>query len=390
MKNFKDGLKSLVSSLINRRDVSSQNAIVSPVLDAATLRELYRHGIVNKIIRFKAGGALKNTLQFVSKDDETYYNVRLAKLVKKATKWMLGFGRGVIVLYNTGDDLAKPLGTVRPNDIRFKTFSGDMVTASMVSMDFMNPRYYKPLVYTVRGVPIHYSRVIDFTYIEPPELDAPKYQYGGISESELIYEQILADGIVQRACPKILEKASTIFYMVKGFKDAMRTGGETEMVEYFSRMEDIRGIHSAGLVDQEDVIQVVNQAISNLADADQITLRRLAMVTGISLTALVGENARGLNSSGDNESEMDQRMIEALQSEYLVDPINQLMKLCGQGIVVFKDNQGETATDRIEYDTKAIDNALKLQTMGEDAQGYLHEKNVLKKDDLDVVFDDEA
>jgi len=162
------------------------------------------------------------------------------------------------------------------------------------------------------------------------------------------------------------------------------------MVEYFSRMEDIRGIHSAGLIDLEDEVLEISQTIANLAQADQITLRRLAMVTGMSITSLVGENAKGLNSTGENEAKMDQDMIESLQSEYLLEPINHLMRKCDQGIVSFKENQGETAGDRIEYDTKAIDNATKLQLMGEDYKLYLEDKDIIQQDDLAEFFKDEA
>ena len=388
MSGFTDGVKSLVSSLVNRRDATSQNTIVSACLSSATLRQMYRHGIVNKIIRFKSGKALDDTLQFESVDDRLFYQVRLEDWVKKATKWMIAFGRGVIVLYHDGDDLSTPLTKVDPSRIRMKVFSGDMITAGSVEFDLMSPRYNKPSFYNIRGRQFHWSRVIDFTYVEPPELDAPEYNYGGISEIELIYEQIIADGIVQRASPKIIEKASTLFYKVKGFKDAMRTGGEKEMVEYFGRMEDIRGIHSAGLIDHEDELEIVTQTIANLADADQITLRRLAMVTGISVTALVGENVRGLNSTGENESEMDQDMIEALQSDYLLKPINQLMKVLQRGTVSFMENQGQTPESLIKFEADAIENATKLQAIGEDYITYLENKAVIEKDDMDLIFSD--
>ena len=387
---FIDGVVSFVSALVNRRNTISQNGISATVLSVSDLQECYRHGIANKVFRLKAGMALKDTLSFASTDDETFYNRRLAAKVKEVTRWMLGFGRGIIVLHQEGDDLTTAYR--QPDDplkVKVSVFSGDMVVPLDVDLDLNSPRYYKPNAYTVRGVPIHWTRVVDFTYIKPPELLAPQYRYGGISESELIYEQLIADGIVQRSSPKIIEKASTIFYKVKGFKEAMRTGTEEQMVEYFSRMEDVRGLNSAGLIDAEDELEVVNQTISNLADADQITLRRLAMVTGLSITRLVGENAKGLNSSGDNEESMDRDMIEALQSDYLLEPINEVMRKLGQGEVWFKENQGETPNDRMDYETKAIANAEKLATMGEDHRGYLVEKDISKKDEFSTIFPDD-
>jgi DNA topoisomerase IB len=152
------------------------------------------------------------------------------------------------------------------------------------------------------------------------------------------------------------------------------------MINYFQRLEDVRGMFAAGLIDQEDELEIVSQAISNLAEADQITLRRLAMVTSIPLAMLVGENVKGLNSTGDNERQVFQDTIEALQSEYLIDPINELMGKCGMGIVTFRDNQGDTAASRIAYDVQAVAVAEKLTAMGEDARGYLIDKDVIKPD----------
>lgn len=388
--SFFDGVKSMVSAIINRRNITAQNAIESVRLSDTALREIYRHGIANKIVRLKAGHALKDTLQFDSKEDETFYDRRLAKKVKQAAKWMLAFGRGVIVIHRRGDDLSAPLNVSDAASMMLSVFSGDMVTTGIVDFNLQSLRYYKPQMYTIRGTPIHWTRVVDFTYVEPVETEAAYYRYGGISEFELIYEQLLADGLVQRASPKIIEKASTIFYKVEGFKDAVKTGRESQMVEYFSRMEDIRGLHSSGLVDKEDDIEVISQTISNLSEADQITLRRLAMVTGIPLALLVGENVKGLNSTGDNERAAFQDMIEALQSDYLLDPINDLMRRMKQGEVWFKENQGETATDRIEYESKAIDNAVKLWQLGEDYATYLNDKNIIQKDEFSTIFTDEG
>ena len=389
LSQFADGVKSFVSAAINQRLVTAQNVIVPTVLSDETLRRVYRHGIMNKIIRLKAGYALKDTLQFESTEDEKYYDLHLASKVKRTAKWMLAFGRGIVVLHRRGDDLSTPLGSVIAEQMQIEVFSGDMVTVGDIERDLDSPRYYKPITYNVRGHGIHWSRVVDFTYIEPPELDAVQYRYGGISETEMVYEQLIADGIVQRSSPKIIEKASIIFYKVTGFKDAMRTGQETAMVSYFTKMNDLVSIYSAGLVDKEDDIEVIQQTIANLADADQITLRRLAMVTGLSLTLLVGESPKGLGATGDNERAMDQDMIEALQSDYLLEPINHLMRKLGQGIVKFKENQGETPQGRMDFETKAIANARVLYEMGEDYRLYLEDKDVLAKDDFATMFRDD-
>ncbi|MBL1319580.1 MAG: DUF1073 domain-containing protein [Mariprofundaceae bacterium] len=386
MSNFTDGLKSLVSGLINRRDAMSTNSFQSQRLDSNTLRQVYRTGIGSKIIRLKSGYALKDTIQFETLGDEDYFNLRLKRKVKEASKWMMAFGRGIIVLHHKGDDLSKPVGTVDPDKVLLNVFSGDMVTIGDIDRDLQSTRYYNPNIYNVRGAIIHHTRIIDFTYVQPPELDAPDFFYGGIGEFDLIYDQLIADGIVQRAAPKIIEKASAMFYKVAGFKDAMRNGTEKDMIEYFGRLEDVRGIHTAGLIDKEDDLEVVSQNISNLSDADMITLRRLAMVTSIPLSMLVGENVKGLNSSGDSERAAFQDAIEIIQDDYLEPPINALMRKLGKCDISFKENQGETANDRIDFETKVIDNAIKLASIGEDYSQYLEDKDIVKADDFGTVF----
>lgn len=390
MGKFTDGLVSFVNSLANTRKASATNYFDHAILSEEDRRQIYRTGLGNKIVRLKAGYALKNTLQFETKESEAFYKARLERHVKQAAKWMVAFGRGIVVVHKRGDDLSKPIGPVDPKLVLISVFSGDMVTVSTYDPDLQSPRYYKPIMYNVRGKQIHFSRVIDFTYVAPPELDAPDFKFGGISEFDLIYEQLIADGVVQEASPRVIDKASSLFYKVKGFKEAMQTGTESDMVAYFSRMEDLRGIWAAGLIDAEDSVEAIQQTIGNLAEADQITLRRLAMVTGVPLAMLIGENVKGLNSTGDNERLIFQEMIESVQSDYLIEPISALLGLFGQPVAMFKENQGETPQSRMEYETKAIDNAIKLASLGEDYRGYLEEKNILYKDDLDGFFTEGA
>jgi hypothetical protein len=388
MGKFIDGVKSFVSAFANARSATAENYIDATRLNDDEARAIYRGGLGNKIVRLKAGYALDDTLQFDSTADEKFYRVRLAALVRQCVKWQLAFGRGLVVLHTRNDDLSKPLKTaeIDPATILVRVFSGDMVTVNTASIDLMDPRYQMPEMYNVRGSQVHWTRTVDFRYVIPPEINAPQYRYGGISEFELIYEQLIADGIVQRTTPRILEKASTMFYKVKGFKDAMSTGAEADMVNYFSRMEGLRGIMAAGIIDADDEVEAVTQSITNLADADTITLRRLAMVTGIPLTELVGEPAKGMNATGENEKFILQNMIESLQTDYLDDPINQLMSKLGKGPTTFKENQGETPTTRAAFDATVLANALLLFNLGEDYGRYLIDNGVTKPDDFGAMF----
>ena len=386
MGKFTDGLKDMFSGLVNRRNSLNRNQVVVNRLSDEELREMYKTGVMSKVFRLKAGYALNDTIKFATTEDKAFYNERIAKHFKKALKYSLGFGRGAIIVFNKDDDLSMPLKCSDPKSLQMRVFSGDMVKANSPIYDLRNPRYYKATYYTVNGQNVHWSRVIDLTYYEPCERDKPDYNYGGISESQLVYEQFVADGVVQRAAPTIIEKASTFVYKIKGYKEKLAMKQEDAMIKYVSTCEDGRNIYGALITDAEDDVTTLTQSLTDLDKVDNVTLRRLAMVTGLGMTILIGEQASGMNSSGQEERQGFQDTIENLQSDYLLEPLAHIAKIFGLGKIEFKENQGQSAAEKVAYDKTAVDVAKILWEIGEDANAYLKDKDVLAKDDWDSFW----
>lgn len=387
--SFADGLTSLISKITNRRNPLGANVFTAKRLMPEQQRAVYRTGIGNKIIRTKAGYALTDTLNFTAKTDADIWHNKLERHAVMATQYMLAYGRGIIVLHQRGDNLSQPLADkLDPNKALINVFSGDMVTTPSPVLDLQSPRYLKPNVYVVRGQSIHHSRVIDFTYVMPPELDMPEYHYGGISEFELIYPQLINDAVIERSSAAIVEKSSTMVYKIAGFNESIMAGREDKLVEYFTQLENYRSIHGALLFDAENDAVNISQAINNLAEVNEMALRRIAMVTGIPVSYLVGEAVRGLNATGANERVVLSDTVYQLQSNYLTSPVWALCDKLGLGERVWADDQGVTDAERAEHEGKIIDNGVKLATIGEDAQEYLVERGLAKKQDFDSFWSD--
>lgn len=387
VRTFVDGITNIVNQLANRRSAAAVNRVTAIRVDDSELRAMYRSGLGAKIIGIKSGYALNDTLQFKAERDRIIYEKRLQRAVKKASKFMLGFGRGVILLNERGADLSLPaVGKLDLARVKLDVFSGDMVFAQNISTDLRDERYQKPGTYIIRGKSFHWSRVIDFNYYMPPEEDLATYRFGGISEFEMIRTQIINDGIVERASGTILEKNSTLVHKVKGFADAVKCGQDDDLIAYYSRVAELRGIYGDAVIDADDDMVSVAQALTNLDSVDNITIRRLALVTSIPVPMLVGESVQGLNSTGSQERQSFQDMVEALQFDYLIDPISDLCQKFGIEDVCFKENQGGTASERLDFETKVIDNALKLETLGQDARQYLIDNDVIKKDPWADMF----
>jgi hypothetical protein len=382
-----DGIKSLVSSIVNTRQVTETNTITAERVNDHELRAIMRNGLGSKIIRIKNGYALKDEMVFETPGEQKFFKKKLRPSVKKAGGQMLAFGRSIILINESGADHSSPM-TKPPEVYKLDVFSGDMVSITEVSTDLSDERYNKPKFYNVRGVQFHHSRVVDFRYVEPPEFDLPTYRYGGISEFELIYAQMVNDGIVERCAPATLEKNSTLFYKVKGFKDALQAKQEKDILEFFSSTEKARSMFGAGIVDADDDVINVDQTLTNLDGVDQITLRRLAMVTSIPLAILIGENVKGLNSTGENEMQVWAESIETLQQDFYLDPINELLEKLGLGVAEFSKVQNTTPSQRAELESKFVSTAKMLWEMGEDAGAYLESKEIIAKDDFSKFFEE--
>lgn len=388
MSKWTDGLKDFLSGYANTRAATNRNAYVEDTrLGREQLRAIYKLGVASKIFRLLTSYAINNTMAFDSKEDEEMFNDKMADAFKRAAIFQLGFGRGIVVLVEKGVDLSTPLiGKVDANRVKFEVFSGDEVTPLDVSYDLSNDRYYKPNQYQVRGYSFHWTRVIDLTYFEPIHFEKSNYFYGGISLPELVYNQLINDSVIERASASIVEKNATLFYKIKGFKNALRSKKEGSMLEYFNSLENARSIYGAGLIDEEDAVEVHSQSLSNLKDADDISLRRLALVTGIPLPFLVGENVKGLNSAGDTERDTLNDTVNQYQTLHLIKPLNEFAERMGLGTIKFKESIGMNASEQASYETKVIDNAAKLTLMGEDGSKYLEDKGVITRDPFDLMF----
>lgn len=381
-----DGIKSFTNSLANTRNALKSNRIehCEPI-SSEELNNIYKIGIANKIVRLKSISVFKEG--FYSEDQKTadFVNKKMMREIKNATKWMLVFGRGIVVI-DDGSSFNEPLSkNINLNTVKIKSFSGYNLTATVINTT--NPqkdRYCKPNIYHINGLSIHHSRVLDFTYIDPSFNDKPYYQFGGISEFELIYNQLINDQIVERSGASILEKNSTLFYRIKGFKDRLRNKQEGEVIKYISNMERVRSIYGAGILDQEDETKIENQSLSNLADVDLISLRRLSLVTGLTLSWLVGESVKGLNSTGENENQIFWNTIKALGQEYIEPVLNDgLINKLGLNEAYLVDQYQQNPLDKAQKESVILDNALKMQSLGIDYEDYLKSKGVVKESDLD-------
>lgn len=381
-QDFKDGAHSVFNQITNDRNILNTSDIKHKFLTREQMQAHFLSGLGSRIIRIKSSYALENTIDFQSTEQEDFYEKRLRKCVLKAVQYMIGFGRGIIVLFNPGDDLSKPIGKLDRDKAIIRVFAGDSVQAVGVSLDIADERFYKPLSYSVshgNGI-IHHSRVIDFTYFEPTEMMAPYYQYGGVSEFELIHDSLVANAVVHRAGANILERSAGIVYRLTGFKSDLQTNREEFVRKYISETEKHRTLTGATIIDKDDDVAVLTQQIQGYAEIEASILRSVAADTSIPYPLLVGQSVQGLNSTGGQERQSFQEANKSVQNDFILPKINDTLAMFNFGQVSFKESQGVTPMEQALYEKTCIENAVGLDSMQEDANAYLVEKGVVVPD----------
>ncbi len=153
-------------------------------------------------------------------------------------------------------------------------------------------------------------------------------------------------------------------------------------------VENQRSMYGATIIDEEDTAEHLAQALTNLKEVDEVSKMRLGMVTGIPMNILMGDNNKGLNSSGDNDQKTLNDTISGVQDGYIIDPLNDLCGKLGLGTVKFKDNQARTPLEDANYEKVVLSNGVLMAQMGEDYSSYLEEKGITKKDEFRTLFNE--
>lgn len=379
--SFKDGLRSLTNSLANSRTGQNTNVMFSTSIPMSELNSIYKLGIGRKIVNIKSSNIFKEGFSAEDeKGQETikFIDKKLLRELKKASEYMMAFGRGIIVIIDkNSSDNSQELKSVNLQTVRFKAFSGAKVTVQTdSSLNELEEMYSEPFYYRIGTQLIHHSRVIDFQYYSVIEDDKALYNYGGMSEFELIHAQLINDSVIERAIPTLVEKISTMFYKIKGFKELLKQKKESDLVKYFHNLENLRSIYGAGLLDSEDDTKTEAQNLGGLDGIDNITLRRLSLVTGIPLPWLVGENVKGLNSAGKTEGTIFWSMIKNLGNDYILPVLNKKLEFMGLTPVWFNEQYQSTPVEQADYEAKIFNNALLIQQLGLDDIAYIKDRGV--------------
>ncbi|MDR0579773.1 MAG: DUF1073 domain-containing protein [Campylobacteraceae bacterium] len=384
-KKIYDGLLNLYNATYNRRVAANQFIISSSErLMPQEAKDYYKTGVGNKIVRKLTNSVYKNGFVFDNKEQEKIFFKKVFPDIRKATYSMFAYGRGVVVIVENGKRLDEPLGEVNiMNDsVVIRSFDATVVQPLAKddrSVDVENNifalDYLRPNKYQINNVLVDKSRVIDFTYVAPPDIELPLYQYGGISLFELIKDEIKNILLGRDGVGSAIHRSSIPVFAVEGLMDEALRGKEQVILKMIEDIMDKATFLNAIAVDKEGVVpSTLSQTFTGIKDATDFLFRMVSFVTDIPLSELIGENVRGLNATGDNEVTSWNEGKENIQQNYLINPINRLNVKLGIEQIEFKSPEQIKLKERAEIDAIVLDNAAKMEMLGINPKLYLKGK----------------
>jgi phage-related protein (TIGR01555 family) len=388
---FLDGIHNIYNQAYNRRVASNQNIIISDArLMPQVAKDYYKTGVGGKIVRKLTNSVYRNGFIFDNKEHEKIFRKNIFPQLRKATNSMFGYGRGVLVIIENGKHPREPFNGVnllKDKNVTIRAFDAtitniinsgkdDDVDMNLFSIDFLRPKFYQ-----ISNVQVHHSRVIDLTYVAPPDIELQVYEYGGISLFELIQREMKHLLLAGDGVGASIGRSSIPVFKIQNYMSDLAAGKEKFINQMMSDIMDKATYLNGLLIDKEGMeADTLNQTFAGIKEATEFLLRMVSFVTDIPISELVGESVRGLNSTGDNEMSVWNESKANIQETYLIHKINRLMDKLGLEEIEFTKPEQLKAEEKVRIDSGVLDNANKMIELGLDPTTYLKENGFNPED----------
>ena len=366
----KDGLQTMQQPIIAADALFNQDAGFGGSLDKSnqvawlpntlstdyqTLASMYQYWLPRRIVDLIPNEGLrkgwKHKCESLSEDQiqelekaERKYNVK--DHFKRAWKWSRLFGGGLVVyLFDQSEGLyseeIKPENIREGSLIRLDSYDPwQSYAANIEANDILSNNYRKPTSYTLGapgymvvnkngsdpgnrksgpmdGAIIHTSRCARFEGLELPWYTYQQNWYWGQSLLASVNEAIRNADLVTQSVAQLLFKLSVPVFKVKDLTNIV--ADDIARGAFLQRMNllntNMSNNHMAIIDAEEDLHNLEQSGISGIDALIERFFVIVSAATGIPVTKLVGESARGLNSTGEGDEKNFYNTVEGARDD---------------------------------------------------------------------------
>ena len=305
------------------------NAYAPLTLQYQTIMYAYKsQPVLQNAIDMPVQDALKGGLDFRSdeldKDDIKELEEHLEDsgfylAVKTLEQWARLFGGSGMVI-NTEQDPSKPLslGDIKSKELKFYPAA---------RWELQAPKRYSEF-YTFYGERFHKSRVLTVAGKVAPFQIEWMLQGWGLSEFEKLLEPFNIYLRTQNAIYDLLKEAKVDIFRFENFLAQLATSKGTQMaIARVQLANQMKNTGNALVMDMKDEYEQKQVTFSGLAEMSVQNRINLASATRIPMNKLFGTGAQGF-SSGEDDIENYNAMVEAEIREHLRPTLKQLLDMC--------------------------------------------------------------
>ena len=301
-----------------------------------------------------------------------------SKAMLSGLKWGRLFGGAVCLIAIKGhDDLTKPLDLddVEPDSYRglipFDRWSGvspnaDLIVDINFPTDFGLPKSYKITTQT-GAVDVHHSRLLRFTGRDLPAWEKQTEQYWGLSEVELIYDELQKRDYTSWNIVSLITRAQILAIkdsqLSQGMSGlAMSNAAYNAFVGRMMAMSEAMNNQGLLVLPEKGELSAHQNSFGGLADIYNTFMLDIAGACETPVSRLYGRSTTGLGQSGEGDLQVYYDTVEQKRNRELRPQIDKLYP------IVAMSTWGEVPDD-FDYDFPPV------RTMSNKDLADLAEKN---------------
>lgn len=353
-KRLADGWVNTTSGLGTARDKTTNVAFIGDCRQSEPeLEELYRFNAFARVIVSelpKEALRLGVEMKVASDDDEPQESDQkkekaLAKIFRThqavpkmllARVWGRLYGRGAVVFsvkgggapetpWEPGKGTVSEIFVATGRELRVKSYYSDPMSAK-----FSTPATYWLTRYSMGAgaaqVEVHESRMLVFGGADTPP--HAKAENQGSDDSVLVaaYESLKQEGSNWASVSSMIGDLSVAVYKLQDYIDSLSGKGATVINQRLAEMDAQKGVFRCLVVDKdgEDFEFKERGAATGLADLLDKGLLRVAAVSRMPVTKLLGQSPAGLNATGESDQTNWYDAANVERTTHFDDPFRRL------------------------------------------------------------------
>ena len=251
--------------------------------------------------------------------------LKIWQSLRHLIQWGRLYGGAIGVLQIEGQDLSTPINLDRVGKDQFKgivIYDRWQLNPALTELINAGPDLGLPLYYDITTDPraveandqgwnsdyggqqrVHHSRIIRYTGIDLPYMQAITEMMWGESVLERLWDRLVSFDNASMSAASLIDRANLRTISINGLREIIAAGGQAyqALIQNMDMIREFQTNEGLTLLDKEDVFTADSYSFAGLSDMLLQFAQQLSGSTGIPLVILFGQSPGGLNANGDTD-----------------------------------------------------------------------------------------